>query len=510
MTATRTAGRSLLDAARGGDEDAFASLVAPHERELQAHAYRMLGSVHDAEDALQDALLRAWRGLPRFDGRTGSAGTGSSLRGWLYKIATNTCLDTIGRRQRRGLPMDLLPAAEVGEMPGRPLVESAWIEPFPDVMLEPAAPPDARYEQRESVELAFVAALQHLPASQRAVLILREVLGFSAKEVSELLDTSVPAVNSALQRARKTIDERMPDESQQQTLRALGDDGVRDIVERYMDAMARGDVDAVVAMLAQDAAWSMPPLGTWYRGHEALRAFLAMGPLSGRFRWTHVAASANSQPAIGSYTWREDEGCYRPFALDVLTLRGGQIAEITSFISRSADVPATGGFEDYPSEPIEEWRVADFARFGLARRGYESYARSLRSNLRKEPHALQQAQSDRGAHGVPRPHDVRILQARPGTAEREALAEDAPGGDRGGRRRPRRGPGRGRRARRSGRWLRSRPRARPRRSLRGFGGRASRARDQRRALGPREDLTRRGDVSHVAASPRLPCQADRA
>jgi RNA polymerase sigma-70 factor, ECF subfamily len=359
----------LLDAARGGDERAFGRLVEPHRGELQAHAYRMLGSVHDAEDALQDALLRAWRGLPRFDGR-------STLRAWLYKIATNTCLDLIARRNKRGLPIDLEPAAALGEAPGRPLLESVWVEPFPDVMLEAQPAPDARYEQRESVELAFIAALQHLPANQRAALILREVLGFSAKEVSELLETSVPSVNSALQRARKTIDERLPDESQQQALQALGDDGLREIVEGYMDAMARGDVEAVVAMLAEDAAWSMPPLGTWYRGHEALRVFLEMGPLSGRFDWTHVAASANGQAAIGSYTWREDDGCYRPFALDVLTIgEGGRIDEITSFIFRSADEPESGGFEDYPSEPIEDWRLAGYERFGLPARIERSDAR---------------------------------------------------------------------------------------------------------------------------------------
>ena len=366
MGHAQTAG--LLEAARGGSEDAFGRLVEPHQRELQAHAYRMLGSVHDAEDALQDAMLRAWRGLPRFDGRTGSAGTGSTLRAWLYKIATNTCLDSIARRSKRGLPMDLVPAAELGEAPGRPLVESVWIEPFPDVMLEPAAPPDARYEQRESVELALIAALQHLPANQRAALILREVLGFSAKEVADLLETSVPSVNSALQRARKTIDERMPDESQQQTLQALGDDGLREIVEGYMNAMARGDVEAVVAMLAEDAAWSMPPLGTWYRGHEALRAFLVMGPLSGRFDWRHAACTANGQPAIGAYTWQADEGCYVPFALDVLAIRDGRIAEITSFIHRSADEPAEGGFERYPDHALDAWRIADYERFGLPAR----------------------------------------------------------------------------------------------------------------------------------------------
>ncbi len=174
------------------------------------------------------------------------------------------------------------------------------------------------------------------------MLILREVLGFSAKEVAELLETSVPAVNSALQRARKAIDERLPDASQQRTLRALGDDGLRELVERYMDAMASGDVDAVVSMLAEDAAWSMPPLGTWYRGHAALRTFLEMGPLSGRFAWRHVRTVANGQPAIGAYTWREEDRYYRPFALDVLSVRDGRIEQITSFIFRAAESHGRG------------------------------------------------------------------------------------------------------------------------------------------------------------------------
>ena len=215
----------------------------------------MLGSVHDAEDALQEALLRAWRGLPRFEGR-------SSLRSWLYRIATNTCLDAIARRPKRVLPIDYGPPTDPHDGPGQPLVESVWVEPYPDETLgleDGYAAPEARYEQREAVELAFIAALQHLPATQRAVLILREVLGFSAKEVAETLETTTASVNSALQRARKAVDERLPEQSQQATLRALGDDGVREVVEGYVDAWDRGDVDAVVAMLTEDAASSMPP-----------------------------------------------------------------------------------------------------------------------------------------------------------------------------------------------------------------------------------------------------------
>src|SRR5436190_7185680 len=206
--------RDLLEAARGGDENAYASLVEPHRSELHAHCYRMLGSVHDAEDALQETLLRAWRGLSRFEGR-------SSLRSWLYTIATNTSLSLIEKRPKRVLPIDYAPAADPHEGPGEPVVESVWIEPYPDERLgleDGYAAPESHYEQRESVELAFVAALQNLPANQRAVLILREVLGFSAREAAETLETSTASGNSALQRARQTVDERLPEQSQQATL----------------------------------------------------------------------------------------------------------------------------------------------------------------------------------------------------------------------------------------------------------------------------------------------------
>jgi len=351
---------ALLATARAGDEGAYRRLVEPHHRELQAHCYRMLGSLHDSEDALQDALLRAWRGLPRFEGR-------GALRPWLYKIATNSCLDAIAKRQKRVLPLDYGPPTDAA--PGKPLVESVWIEPYPDEELgleDGYATPEASYELRESVELAFVAALQHLPANQRAALILREVLGFSAQEVADTLDTSVASVNSALQRARKAIDERRPDQSQQATLRDLGDERLRELVERYMDAMQRGDVEAVVAMLAEDAAWSMPPLASWYRGHDALRVFLAHGPLTGEWRWRHLAAQANGQPAVGAYTWQPEERSYRPFALDVLTLRGTRIQEITSFITRSPEGLDRDDLARFPAHPVDPSTVgAMFERVGL-------------------------------------------------------------------------------------------------------------------------------------------------
>jgi RNA polymerase sigma-70 factor, ECF subfamily len=356
--------RELLEAARGGDEAAYASLVEPYRGELHAHCYRMLGSVHDAEDALQEALLRAWRGLARFEGR-------SSLRSWLYTIATNTCLNAIERRPKRVLPLDYGPSTDPHDGIGLPPIESVWVEPYPDQGLgleDGYAAPEARYEVRESVELAFVAALQHLPSNQRAALILREVLGFSAKEVAESLETTVPSVNSALQRARGTVDERLPERSQQATMRSLGDDRLRRVVESYMDAMQRGDVDAVVAMLAEDAAWSMPPLAAWFHGRDALTGFLVTGPLSGDWSWRQVPAHASGQAAVGSYAWYAEEESYRPFSLDVLTLDGeGRLKEITSFITRSTLSRDRHYYERYPEQPFEDPSkiLAAFDRFGL-------------------------------------------------------------------------------------------------------------------------------------------------
>jgi RNA polymerase sigma-70 factor, ECF subfamily len=353
--------QELLEAAREGDEDAFQRLVGPRHGELHAHCYRMLGSVHDAEDALQEALLRAWRGMPRFEGR-------SSLRSWLYRIATNTCLDVVARRPKRVLPVDYGPAADPHDGPGEPLVESVWIEPYPDerVGLEDGlAAPEATYEQREGVELAFIAALQHLPANQRAALILREVLGFSAREAAEMLETTVASVNSALQRARKSAEEKLPDQTQQATLRALGDDGVSEVVGAYIDAWDRGDIDGVVAMLTEDACFSMPPLRTWYGGDD-LPGFMQVGPLSGEWRWRHVLTQANGQPALAFYSWDEGEQAYLPFALNVLTLRGRRISDVTAFINRSIESSDPEAYARYPEEPADPDRLeAYFLRFGL-------------------------------------------------------------------------------------------------------------------------------------------------
>jgi RNA polymerase sigma-70 factor (ECF subfamily) len=364
-TGAKARERELLDAARGGDEEAFRRLVEPYRAELHAHCYRMVGSLHDAEDALQEALLRAWRGLARFEGR-------SALRSWLYTIATNTSLNLIERRPKRVLPIDYGPSTDPHDGLGLPPAESVWMEAYPDETVgldDGFAAPDARYELRESVELAFVAALQHLPSNQRAVLILREVLGFSAREVAESLGTTVASVNSALQRARQTVDERLPEQSQQATLRALGDERLREVVEGYMDAMQRGDVDAVVSMLAEDAAWSMPPLPAWFVGQDALRGFLVRGPLSGDWRWRHLPARANGQAAVGSYCWYAQDGAYHPFALDVLTLDGSRIKAITSFITRPTLSNDHHFYERWPEQPFDDSEVgAAFARFGLPER----------------------------------------------------------------------------------------------------------------------------------------------
>ena len=313
-TGSITAEHGLIERARARDETAFARLVDPYRRELHAHCYRMLGSVHDAEDALQEALLRAWRGLAKFKER-------SSLRSWLYTI--------LG-------------------------VEDGF------------AAPDATYERRESVELAFIAALQHLPATQRAVLIQREVLGFSAKEVAASLDTTVASVNSALQRARAAVEERVPERSQQATLRALGEDSVREIVDRYVDAWERCDIDAFAAMLAEDATFTMPPLASWYDGREAIIGWATRWPLSGAWRWRAIRARANGQPALGFYAYDRESDSHRPFALNVLSLRGERVSGVSAFIARSAAPREREVFERYPDEPLDAGKVDDvFGRFGL-------------------------------------------------------------------------------------------------------------------------------------------------
>jgi RNA polymerase sigma-70 factor, ECF subfamily len=341
---------TLLKLARERDPDAFSELAETYRAELRAHCYRMLGSVHDAEDALQEALLRAWRNMPGFQGR-------SSVRSWLYAIATNTAVDITKHRSRRELPMYFGPAVAPGADLGAPTTEVPWLEPYPDQWLgqETGLSPEARYEQRESVELAFVVALQRLAPLQRAVLLLREVVGYSTAEIASQLDMSAPAVNSALQRARASVRGRVPARSQQVTLRLLGDQRTRAIVERYADAMERGDADTLISMLTEDATWSMPPAASWFRGREAVRQFLVRYPLTEL--WRHYPARANGQLAVGCYLFDQTKGRYAPAVIDVLTLDGEKIAAVTAFLTaRTLEPPHSGA-----------WVTGEelFSRFGL-------------------------------------------------------------------------------------------------------------------------------------------------
>jgi RNA polymerase sigma-70 factor, ECF subfamily len=343
---------TLAAAAAAGSESAFAQLADRHRAELCAHCYRMLGSLHDAEDAVQEALLRAWRGLPRFEGR-------SSVRSWLFSVATNTALDVTRHRSRRELPADFGPAAGLGADMAEPVSEPVWLEPFPDRLLPAGrySSPEARYEQRESIELAFVAALQGLPARQRAVFLLREVLGFSAAEIAIQLGTSVPSVTSSLQRARARVErsrEQRGRESQQLALSELGDEAIRATARRYCDALERGDADGLIGMLTEDAIWSMPPIPTWFCGHAAIRYFLERWTLTDQ--WRHVPVRSNGQLAVACYIRDPESGSYRPAVIDVLTMAGEQICAVTAFMTLDAfDRPAVCAL----SGPEL------FARFGL-------------------------------------------------------------------------------------------------------------------------------------------------
>jgi RNA polymerase sigma-70 factor (ECF subfamily) len=340
--------KALLDLARNGDERAYETLIEGHRAELHAHCYRMLASVHDADDAVQESLLRAWRGLPGFESR-------SSIRTWLFRIATNSSIDLLKKRKRRELPINMGYPAAAGGTPGEPLFAVSWIEPYPDRLVEDRHSPEARYEAKESLELAFIAAIQYLPPRQRAVLILREVLSFPALEVAEILDMSVAAVNSSLQRARETIANRLPNESQHVELQRLGDERVLELARRYVDAIDQGDVETLVSMLTADAKWSMPPHPAFYEGRPAIEEFHRRDVSS--VRWRHRITTANGQLAIGCYIYDQERDVYEATVLDVLDLRGGLVAAVTAFFTVHA-------FEG-DSVPDRYVAAVDFARFAL-------------------------------------------------------------------------------------------------------------------------------------------------
>jgi RNA polymerase sigma-70 factor (TIGR02960 family) len=311
---------AVLARARTGDEAAFRALTEPHRRELQLHCYRVLGSVLDAEDMVQETLLAAWRSLEAFEGR-------ASVRSWLYRIATNRCLNALRARSRR--------PREVPAMAGAPQpthrIEPIWLEPYPDVLLEDipdgSAGPEARYEAKESIELAFVVALQHLPPRQRAALVLADVLGFHTAEVAAALDSGEASVKGALQRARATLRARLPAAGRErapQPHSALE----RRLAGRFADAVESGDVDAIVALLTDDALLTMPPQPLEYQGHDPIAAFLRYRAEQ-RVPLRVVPTRANTQPAFGCYL--PDAALARPYGFTVLTLAGGAIAAITWF-----------------------------------------------------------------------------------------------------------------------------------------------------------------------------------
>jgi RNA polymerase sigma-70 factor (TIGR02960 family) len=313
-----------LARAQRGDEAAFAQLTGPYARELQVHCYRIVGSLQDAEDLLQETLLAAWRSLEQFEGR-------SSLRAWLYTIATNRCLNALRDGARRPQPV----AGDPGSShPSESFAEITWLQPYPDRLLEgliDVTPgPEARYEAKEAIALAFISGLQHLAPRQRAVLVLRDVLGFHADEVSEMLGTSVVSVNSALQRARTTLEQRLP--ARRERLSAVPRTPAdRDLVTRFADAFERDDIDGVVALLTEDAVVSMPPEPEWHQGAGAVEEFLRARHLA-RLprRWRLVPAGANCQPAFAYYL-QDDDGAWVRSGMFVVGVRPDGIESITRF-----------------------------------------------------------------------------------------------------------------------------------------------------------------------------------
>ena len=297
--------------------DDFTALADPYRRELFAHCYRMVGSVHDAEDLVQETYLRAWRSYHGFEGR-------STLRTWLYRIATNVCLTSLEGRQRRPLPTGLGAPSSLAGDPLERGDEVPWLEPVPDALV---ADPADQAVSRDTIRLAFVAALQHLPPRQRAVLILRDVLKWRAAEVAEALEISPAAVNSVLQRAHAQLDKVQPSES---TVTAPVPDEHRELLDRYVAAFWEKDIDAIVALLKQDAIWEMPPHLGWYQGAENIGRLIDTQCPGGVHEMPMVATRANGQPAYGLYM-RQADGRFTPFHLQVLTITDGAVSHVGAF-----------------------------------------------------------------------------------------------------------------------------------------------------------------------------------
>jgi RNA polymerase sigma-70 factor (ECF subfamily) len=322
---------TAVAAARAGDQAAFAALAERHRPELQLHCYRMLGSLEDAEDFVQETFLRAWRGRAGLQSRHRA-----SFRNWLYRIATNACLDALERRPRRVLPSQLGPPADPTAPPLAP-VDLPWLQPYPDHLLEGIAPsedePEAVIVSRETLELAFLAAIQVLSPRQRAVLIVRDVLGWSAKETAALLEASVASVNSLLQRARATMKEHLP--ARRVEWSADSSEQERAVLARFMAAFDRSDLGAIAELLREDARGTMPPHPMWHDGRDAILTAMGFGfdPASPYYlgEWRTVPAAANLQPTAAFYVRRPGDTAFRSFAIDLLRIEDGQVVEITSY-----------------------------------------------------------------------------------------------------------------------------------------------------------------------------------
>jgi RNA polymerase sigma-70 factor, ECF subfamily len=315
-----------LQAALAGDQAAFSLLVEPHRSELLTHCYRMLGSLQDAEDQVQETLLRAWRRLDTYAGR-------ASFRAWLYKIATNACLDALKRRPRRCLPPDLRPASPPTEVQP-PVNDPIWLEPFPDELLAPQdSGPEARYEALEGITLAFLSALQRLPPRQRSVLIFCDVLDWPADEVAGLLDTTPSAVNSMLYRARRSLAQHYSGRQEQDDQPILLDEETTRLLRRYVDAWEMADIETLVALLREDASFPMPPRPLWYYGRPDIRALITGVILAGEAvgRWHLLPARANGRQAFGLYVLNETRDGYTAYAIQVLTFQDGLLADVTTF-----------------------------------------------------------------------------------------------------------------------------------------------------------------------------------
>jgi RNA polymerase sigma-70 factor, ECF subfamily len=331
----------FLAAAQNGDTNAFSELTEPYRRELQVHCYRILGSLHEAEDMVQETLLKAWKRLHSYEGR-------ASFRAWLYKIATNTCLDFLDqRRSRRLLPLDVGPASDPGMAIQPPTAEMTWLEPFPDEWLRDtrAVNPEARYSDLESISLSFMTALQSLPPRQRAVLILRDVLDFSANETADVLEITLSSANSALHRARLTLSQRYHGQELESSASPANDERTQWLLDHFVQAWETADVAGLVALLKEDAMLAMPPSPSWYQGREAIRVFVA-GTVFGENemfagaapgRWRLIPTRANASPAFALYQ-RDDKGQYQAFGLHVVGHEAGSLSHIFSFIDPSLPV----------------------------------------------------------------------------------------------------------------------------------------------------------------------------